>query len=428
LARKSIRLILALAFIALVGIGVIQWFWLVRAFDLKSIQFNQGVKIALTNAAQRMLDYNHNKTKLIDPVKQLADNYFVVRVDDIMDASLLETFLKEELKRAHVFVPFEYGIYDCSTDQMVYGNFITQSPGVESPPRTDLPKWENQTYYFGVRFPSLDSTLIGQMGIWLFSSGVLVFVILFMIIAMFMILKQKRLSEIQKDFINNMTHEFKTPLSSILASVETIRFALVQEDHLSDRVSRYLGIIHTEGKRLQNQVEAVLKMANFETTRLNKREIILEDLLKHNIDAVEAQVQALGGEIRFTAPGNSLLDADALHLSNVFSNLIDNAIKYNASKPQIEIRVQRQPRGRVQVTVSDNGIGIAREQLARIFDKFYRVPTGNVHNVKGFGLGLHYVKSVVKAHGGRVFAQSVPGQGTSITLEFRLKPPGVIKK
>jgi two-component system phosphate regulon sensor histidine kinase PhoR len=249
-----------------------------------------------------------------------------------------------------------------------------------------------------------------------------------MIIAMFMILKQKRLSEIQKDFINNMTHEFKTPLSSILASVETIRFALVQEDHLSDRVSRYLGIIHTEGKRLQNQVEAVLKMANFETTRLNKREIILEDLLKHNIDAVEAQVQALGGEIRFTAPGNSLLDADALHLSNVFSNLIDNAIKYNASKPQIEIRVQRQPRGRVQVTVSDNGIGIAREQLARIFDKFYRVPTGNVHNVKGFGLGLHYVKSVVKAHGGRVFAQSVPGQGTSITLEFRLKPPGVIKK
>jgi hypothetical protein len=151
-----------------------------------------------------ILDYNRIKTKLIDPVKHLADDYFVVRVDDVIDANLLEIFLKEEIQKTHLLLDYEYGIYDCANDKMVYGNYITMKSKPEEVYPTDLPKWENHTYYFGVRFPSRDSTLVSQMGIWLFSSGVLVFVIIFMIIAMIMILKQKRLSEIQKDFINNM--------------------------------------------------------------------------------------------------------------------------------------------------------------------------------------------------------------------------------
>lgn len=419
MARQSIRWILILASICLVGIGFVQWFWLDRAFDMKALQFNQTVKIALTNTAQRLLDYNRNKTKLINPVNQLSDDYFVVRVDDVIDGNLLDIFLAEELARAHLSMDYEYGIYDCATDKMVYGQFVAVEPGASAPARTDLPKWENQTYYFGVRFPSRGSTLVSQMGIWLFSSGVLLFVAIFMIIAMFMILKQKRLSEIQKDFINNMTHEFKTPLSSILASVETVRLSLETEQHLSQRVDRYLSIIQTESKRLQGQVEAVLKMANFETTLIRKERLNLELLVRSNVNSVEARVTADGGRIDLQVePGSYELFADPLHLSNVVANLIDNAIKYNGGKPEIRIELGHTSRNRVIVRVIDNGIGIAKDQLPRIFDKFYRVPTGNVHNVKGFGLGLSYVKSVVRAHGGQVSATSSPGVGTTIQFEL----------
>jgi two-component system phosphate regulon sensor histidine kinase PhoR len=417
MARQSIRLILFLATISLFGVGFVQWFWLDRAFDMKALQFSQSVKIALTSTAQRLLDYNHNKAKLLDPVKQLSDDYFVVRVDDVIDARLLEIFLKEEFQKSHLKIDYEYGIYDCSTDKMVYGNYVAQNPAVLEKSQFELPKWENQTYYFGVRFPSRDSTLVSQMGIWLFSSGVLAFVFVFMIIAMIMILKQKRLSEIQKDFINNMTHEFKTPLSSILASVETIKTALESDGVLNPRVGRYLGIIHTEGKRLQNQVEAVLKMANLQTIRLKCENLGLNDLILQAVDAVDAGVQKVGGQIILDLPEIPLfISADYLHLSNVISNLIDNATKYNNGKPIIKVSLKLLGIDKVEITIEDNGIGISKDQLPRIFDKFYRVPTGNVHNVKGYGLGLFYVKSVVKAHKGKIFAESKPGLGTTMTI------------
>jgi two-component system phosphate regulon sensor histidine kinase PhoR len=423
MGRQGIRIILILATLALIGVGFIQWFWLERAFNLKALQFNQSVKIALTNTAQRLLDYNKNKTKLINPVNQLADDYFVVRVDDVIDANLLEIFLKEEIQKTHLLLDYEYGIYDCANDKMVYGNYIaSNSKNLEVNSRTDLPKWENQTYYFGVRFPSRGSTLVGQMGIWLFSSGVLVFVIVFMIIAMVMILKQKRLSEIQKDFINNMTHEFKTPLSSILASVETLKTTLESEELLSVRAGRYLSIIHMEGKRLQNQVEAVLKMANLETTNLKKESIDIKELIIKAADAVEANILASKGKIELELPDESIvIQADGLHLSNVISNLIDNAIKYNIGAPEIKIKLNQEKQDLIHLSISDNGIGIDKEQLSKIFDKFYRVPTGNLHDVKGFGLGLYYVKSVLKAHGGKIEAYSKPGQGTKMDIYLPFK-------
>jgi two-component system phosphate regulon sensor histidine kinase PhoR len=416
MARQSIRLILFLASISLIGVGFVQWFWLEKAFDMKEIQFNQSVKIALTGTAQRMLDYNHNKTKLLDPVKQLAEDYFVVRVDDIIDANLLEIFLREELQKTHLKLDYEYGIYDCSTDRMVYGNFVSQLPNSAKPSRTDLPKWENQTYYFGVRFPSRDSTLIGQMGIWLFSSAVLAFVVIFMIIAMIMILKQKRLSEIQKDFINNMTHEFKTPLASILASAETLKNSLQAEGNMGERTSRYLGIIHTEGKRLLNQVEAVLKMANLETTRLRQERLSLTEVVLKAVEAIEPTVNAAHGKFILNLPDESLyVWGDGLHLSNVISNLLENALKYNQGTPEIRISLQALG-SKLLLKISDNGIGIPKDDLPKIFDKFYRVPTGNLHNVKGYGLGLYYVKSVILAHRGKISATSEIGIGTEISI------------
>lgn len=418
MARQSIRIILILAILAVVGIGVIQWFWLDRAFDMKAIQFNQTVKIALTRTAQRMLDYNHNKNKLLDPVKQLTDDYFVVRVDDIIDANLLQIFLKEEFQKLNVYIDYEYGIYDCTSGTMVYGNYIAQNVNnLAIADTTDLPVWSNQNYYFGVRFPTRDSTLVSQMGIWLFSSGVLIFVVVFIIIAMVMILRQKRLSEIQKDFINNMTHEFKTPISTILVSNETLLKTFEAKAQLDGRAARYFGIVRTEALRLQKQVEAVLKMANLEGIKLKWEEVDIKDLIIKAVDGVETSVAAKNGRINMNLPQTSVhIRGDGLHLSNVLSNLLENAMKYNLGRPEITVDLEVLGAGSVRIRVTDNGIGIAREQLKRIFDKFYRVPTGNLHNVKGFGLGLFYVKSVIKAHGGKVEAASQPGKGTTISI------------
>lgn len=425
MARQSIRIILVLASIALLGVGFLQWFWLKKAFDQEALQFTQTVSIALSKTAQRLLDYNQNKTKLVEPVKQLSDNYFVVRVDDVIDANLLEIFLNEEFRNAHIKTDYEYGIYDCASDQMVYGNYIGKVTDKDMVAGTDLPKWENHNYYFGVRFPSRTSTLIGQLGIWLYSSAVLVFVALFMIIAMVMILKQRRLSEIQRDFINNMTHEFKTPLSSILAAEETIRKMLSSGQPMEEgRLQRYLSIIQSEGKRLQNQVEAVLKMANIETTKIQFKQIDLKDLLLQSVSSVESTILATGGKINVDLPDQPItVLGDPLHLANVFANLQDNAIKYNQGPVLVHISVQKKGGKWLEIRFEDNGIGISKEQLPRIFDKFYRVPTGNVHNVKGFGLGLYYVSQVVKAHSGKISAESTLGKGTTITILLPILQP-----
>ena len=430
MARQSIRIVLVLTILTLFGVGFIQWFWLDKAFDIKARAFNESVKIALTGTAERIVNYNNSLKKrgsksvrLKDPVNQLTDNYFVVRVDGEIDANLLEILLKEELSRVSLYYEYEYGIYDCANDKMVYGNYIATDPGSKLSARNDLPKWENHNYYFGVRFPSRDSTLISQMGIWLFSSGVLIFVLVFMIIAIIMILRQKRLSEIQKDFINNMTHEFKTPISSILISAETIKKELTELDFLTPKSERYLEVIHNGAKRLQKQVEAVLKMADLDSIKLKLERLDIRELIGREVDTAELAINRKGGDLKFEFPSEPIeIEADALHVSNVISNLLDNAMKYNENAPKIQVSLSLLNPAVIQISISDNGIGIGKEQLKRIFDKFYRVPTGNIHNVKGFGLGLFYVKSVVRAHKGQITAQSEIGKGTTIILTLPVQP------
>lgn len=424
MARQSIRIILALTIITLIGVGIVQWFWLRKAFDTKAQSFNQSVHVALTSTAERILKYNYSlrrkapkSIRLIDPVNQLSENYFVVRVDDEINSRVLELLLQQEFKRANIFYDYEYGIYDCATDKMVYGNYIARDPDSKNVPRTDLPKWENHNYYFGVRFPSRDSTLISQMGIWLFSSGVLVFVLVFMIIAIIMILRQKRLSEIQKDFINNMTHEFKTPISSILISAETIRKEMLSVNSLTPKAERYLDVIQNGAKRLQTQVEAVLKMADLDSIKLKIERVDLRELISREVESAEISVHRRNGHISFDCSLAELeTEIDVLHMANVVSNLLDNALKYNQNEPAIRVCLSQVSNQTVRFTITDNGIGISKEQQKRIFDKFYRVPTGNVHNVKGFGLGLFYVKSVIKAHKGRITAESELGKGTTIVI------------
>ena len=419
---SSIRFIVILATLCITGITITQWYWVSRAFDLKEAEFERTVNAALFNVAHQIYDINQTPSPAVNPVKQVSTNYFVVQINGEIDAGLLEFLLRHEFEKRNVKADFEYGVYDCLSEKMKYGDYVPLQPTPEKVTSKKLATLSNYAYYFGVQFPNREAHLINQMGIWSFSSLVLLMVILFFAYTLFVILKQKRLSEIQKDFINNLTHEFKTPISTIAVSTEVLKDPGII--HHPERLLNYTTIIEKENSRLKQQVERVLQMARFDrdTITLKKEKLDIHQVIGDAIKNTSLALQEKQGLITCDLKAeNYEMAGDRLHLTNVLHNLIDNAIKYCQGTPNIIISTHKLNKG-IVVDVKDNGIGIARENHKRVFEKFYRVPTGNVHDVKGFGLGLNYVKSIVAAHKGNIKLISDLGTGSIFKIFLPVEP------
>lgn len=409
---SSIRFIVILAILCIVGITITQLYWVRRAFDLKESEFERTVSAALFTVANQILDINSTPPPAVNPVKQVSTNYFIVMVNGEVDANLLEFLLRTEFEKRNIKVDFEYGIYDCTSEKMRYGDYVPLQTAREKVTSKKLPTWNHYAYYFGVQFPNREAHLINQMGIWSFSSVVLLVVIVFFGYTLFVILKQKRLSEIQKDFINNMTHEFKTPISTIAVSTEVLKDPNIV--HQPERLLNYTTIIEKENTRLKQQVERVLQMARLdkEDIGLRKEMVDVHQIVQDAIRNISGALHDRNGSISCELNAKRhTVEADKLHLTNVIYNLIDNAIKYCKGSPQILIRTADRPK-HLEIEIHDNGIGIHAENQKRVFQKFYRVPTGNVHDVKGFGIGLNYVKTIIEAHKGSVRLESEIGHGS----------------
>ncbi|MDN5204070.1 HAMP domain-containing sensor histidine kinase [Fulvivirgaceae bacterium BMA10] len=417
MSRNTIRLVIILATVSLVGITVIQIFWVRKAFDLREKQFNQRVNIALKTVVDDINRCNNYPPSTINPIKQLSSNYYTVMVNNFIDPLQLEEFLTLEFKKKEIVSDFEYGIYDCSNEKMVYGNYVNLDSRTRNKTKApSFPKLDRENYYFGVYFPTKDGNLISKMGIWSFSSAMLLIVIVFFGYALFVILKQKRLSEIQKDFINNMTHEFKTPISTITISSEVLK----NPDIINNprRLLNYATIIQEESQRLKKQVDRVLQMASIEKQEINlkKEKVDVHEIINQAIQNIQASLDEKKGKIACDLKATaSIVSADKLHLTNIIYNLLDNALKYCKQVPSIKIFTESIKNG-IRISLRDNGIGISSENQKKIFNKFYRVPTGNVHDVKGFGLGLNYVKVMVRAHRGEVSLVSSLDVGSTFSI------------
>lgn len=404
--------------LCIVGITITQLYWVRRAFDLKEAEFERTVNLALFNVANQIYDINKMPAPDANPVKQVSTNYFIVTVHGDVDAGLLEFLLRTEFEKRNINADFEYGVYDCSSEKMKYGDYIPLQSKKEkqATQKKKLPTFSQYAYYFGVQFPNREAHLINQMGIWSFSSVVLLIVIVFFGYTLFVILRQKRLSEIQKDFINNMTHEFKTPISTIAVSTEVLKDPNIVNQ--PERLLNYATIIEKENTRLRQQVERVLQMARLEKEDIGlKKETVdmhqvIREAIKNTSTALHEKSGSISCQLNAT---KSVIEADKLHLTNVLYNLIDNAIKYCKTSPQIVIRTSDVNK-QLRIEIEDNGIGISGENQKRVFQKFYRVPTGNVHDVKGFGIGLNYVKSIVEAHKGNITLQSELGKGSTFNI------------
>ncbi|HNV29005.1 MAG TPA: HAMP domain-containing sensor histidine kinase [Cyclobacteriaceae bacterium] len=417
MSRLTLRIVIILAAISIAGITATQIYWVRKAFDLRENQFNRDVTSALTSVASKILEISKTPSPANNPVTQLSTNYFVVLVNGPIDNNLLEFLLLTEFEKRHIKADFEYGVYDCVNQCMKGGNHVSPKKASTLVNFTELPAWKNDGYYFGVQFPMVEANLISQMGIWGFSSIVLLIVIFFFVYTLFVILKQRRLSEIQKDFINNMTHEFKTPLSTIAISTSVLKDPLIV--NTPERLLNYATIIENESQRLKQQVERVLQMARLEKEDigLKKEEQDLHELIQ---EAVANNSLASKATIKLQLEANQTkIMADKLHLVNVIFNLLDNAIKYNNNRPEIQLHTSN-TNGSILLKIQDNGIGIRPEDQRKIFHRFYRVPTGNVHDVKGFGLGLSYVKLIIEAHKGKITVSSERGNGSCFSIVLPL--------
>ena len=438
---KKINIVILLGILSLGSILLIQVVWIKKSIAIQHTniaihqkedslnlkQFSEDTHIALSKVLEEITKHNKQPTDTYGAVKQLRTNYFTVEIDEELHPYYLESLLKHALYDEHVMQDFQYGIYDCFTDSIVFGNLINHtkdnhyySSDTLLNVSSEQLKWKNDGHYFTVYFPNIQANISNvnpeSYSPWLFVVAIIIVVLFFFGYTITVIAKQKRLSEVKTDFINNMTHELKTPISTISLSSEMILKSDFSND--PERLKRYAGIIFKENKRLENQVERVLNVA-----KLDKQKLILQ---KTNLDIHQLIIEAKetfefnqlehDGKINLELnASNSIIFADQVHITNVVYNLLDNAIKYCKNTPEIIIRSTSEKKG-INIEFEDNGLGIKKDDIRFIFDKFYRVPTGNLHNVKGFGLGLFYVKMIIEEHGGTIKVKSELGKGTTFYI------------
>jgi len=344
------------------------------------------------------------------------------QVLDKISGGQVEAILSEKLSEKGVDMPFEYAVYEEGHSPIFHSENFNEFEGVKYFRTSLFPgSVYNQRTFVSVYFPGERMHLRKSMGVMGGSSLLItLFIIAMFSLALYIIFKQKRLSEMKNDFVNNMTHELKTPISTISLASQMLndRSIPVEQKNL-DQISR---IIQAESKQLGYQVERVLQMAIFDhgQLKLKSEEVDIHDLIENVAQNFLLQMDKRGGKFDFLPEAEqAVVEGDPMHLTNVISNLLENAMKYTGRTPEITIST-RNEEDMVVIGVSDNGIGISKEDQKRIFDKFYRVPTGNVHNVKGFGLGLSYVKLIVDQHGGNISLKSEPNKGSVFFIHLPL--------
>jgi len=407
--------------LAIAGIIFLQSFWVFKAWNLQDEDFNYKVKLALRHVAERTSIYTDTNLPKQGLIQRRSSNYYSVNINSSIDANVLEDYLFQEFENVSLYLDFEYAVFDCASDELLYGNYCQLSDDKKDYNQSkDLPKFDDLIYYFVVKFPSRESYLLSNMTQSILFSLIALLAISFFIYAIRLIIKQKQLTELQKDFINNMTHEFKTPISSIkIASEVLINDKSVQKNN---RLVQYAHIIKDQNERLNNQVEKVLNIARVEKNHfeLNKVKIDVHKTIEEIVTQENIKMETGQGSIKtdFTNTTAFVL-ADRLHFTNVISNIIDNARKYKRVEP-VEIKVSTETNNdELKISISDNGIGISEADQKSIFSKFFRVHTGNVHNVKGFGLGLYYVKNIADEHGWQIDVDSEVDKGTTISLSIK---------
>ncbi|MGB6084618.1 sensor histidine kinase [Moheibacter sp.] len=405
--------IILLGLVATIGILIAQLVWTYKAFTLEEKKFSQRVHVALLEVARELYDENDHEFTTKGLIQKVSNDYYVVNVNDHIEPAVLEHFLKTEFTKFNILTDFEFAVYDCESDEMMYGKYISVNDDSDSKKEIEFEKYNDLVYYFAVRFPQEKSYLLSSLTFWIILSVILMGILVIYVYSIYTLIQQKKYSELQRDFINNMTHEFKTPLSSILlASSSLSNQKAIQEN---EKLNTYAEIITKQGKKLNHHIEKILNVARNDefAMALKPVNLNLKDALEHVIQSV--QIKYPDVKILTDLNPDIHIMADEFHFTNVVHNLLDNSIKYSVEKPEIQIGTVKIKKG-IQLNFTDNGIGIPDKNLSFIFDKFYRVTDKRNNEVKGFGLGLYYVKKIIQQQGWKISVKNNEDKGISISI------------
>lgn len=344
-----------------------------------------------------------------------------------VDSLMLDTILRQELLAEGITTRFVYSISSRLSDSNINGNYKEAQKDCDSSGCSiKINLSPNNVFvtpqYLSVQFPNQQNYLLQTLWIMLGVSGMVIMILIFAFYyTIATISRQKKLSEIKNDFISNMTHEFKTPISTISLAAEMLNDDSVAKT--PEKQQRFLKMIRDENKRLSILVESILQTSILDKGefKLKRSDVDVHDIINQAIQNTQLLIDQRQGIItKQLGSIKNIINADKVHLTNIIFNLIDNAVKYTRESPNIAVFTKDSING-IEISVKDKGIGISKENQKKIFDKFYRVPTGNVHNVKGFGLGLSYVLAVVQKHNGTIHVESEPGKGSTFKIVMPYK-------
>lgn len=390
----------------------------------------RGIPGDFPTGFDKLLDYNAQQKRLLESrfkeSTQALERIFFRSgpIEERIDVEFLDKTLREEFRTQGINLDYRYAV---KTFWRGEEEVVASSQDFKTTKRVkeyNHPLFPNdyearKANYLVVYFPKRSGYLLNLTGIMVIPIMILTFLLIAIFAyTIFIIFRQKKLSQIKNDFINNMTHELKTPISTI-----SLASQMLQDGSISTTpktIEHISAVINQESKRLSYQVEKVLQMAIFNEGRLKLRfkDLELNELVRGVIGNFELRVNNSNGSlIADLKADDSIIRGDEVHITNVVFNLLDNAVKYSSQQPEITVSTESR-KETVILSVADKGIGIAKEHHSQIFERFYRVPTGNVHNVKGFGLGLSYVKKIVDAHNGKIIVESVPNKGTKFSIYF----------
>ncbi len=380
--------------------------------DRQYAQINKTHKVDFPNNAGQ-------KASMVSEIINDLMNMQNLRVEDRIDPEIVRLLLEEELNRVGISTAVNFGVVSKVDGVLLKEKDAVDKELIQSIYKIKMFPGEFSLYpsYLSIYFPREKGFLLQSM------SGVVAISILFIATIVFVfwyslnvILQQKKLAIVKNDFINNMTHELKTPISTISLACEVLKDRDIPKNE--ERLEHYVDVINEENKRLGTLVENVLQSAVWDRPdfKLQKIELDIHQIIQSVVARYEVQLEACEGQVMVDYKAeDSMLEADRVHFANAISNLIDNAIKYSKEKPIIHISTKNVESG-MAISISDNGIGIAKDDQKKIFEKLYRVHTGNLHDVKGFGLGLSYVKAIVDQHQGEIQVKSQLGEGSTFVL------------
>jgi two-component system, OmpR family, phosphate regulon sensor histidine kinase PhoR len=442
--KKVFPLIIALITVSLMGIIYIQVSWIRTLALFREEQLKEKLSAIIQQVSEELIDQRNTTfqtprqmpgLKLPGDVYDIYKQFSVTNRFTVFEIreKLQREFNKQNLKDTH----FEFAV----ASDNVFGHYELKSPQfLEMAMDTihNLRVWYPLVASSGswleslapeevlvIVVPDIKSLVLQSLG-WMIAGAILFTLII--ITAFYLtfgtLIRQKKLSEMKGDFINNMTHELKTPLATISLAVDALKSEKVLSN--KEKLSYFTGMIKDENKRMNKHVETILQAAQMERqqVQLNKKDIHVHEVIQKVINNLQLQIEEKQGKIDLQLNATQdLMEADEVHFTNLINNLLDNAVKYSKEEVPLAVRIstKNSSRGFIRIMVEDNGIGMSKETVSRVFEKFFRAHTGNVHNVKGFGLGLSYVKAMTEAHNGKIRVESVLGKGSTFTADFPLK-------